>query len=151
MYKTVYNYITIYTCTLEQKIFHAKKIFFRPTDPKFVRENHRKPEIFWVWPNAPSLLGRNWLNHLNFSWQKLFAVRMARLGSLHTLMQRHEQLFKEGLGTVKPYKVSLQVQQKAKPRFFKPRPVPFAIRDAVGKELDRLEQQGILQRVSNSD
>ena len=50
-----------------------------------------------------------------------------------------------------PSKVSLQVQQGAKLRFFEPRPVLFAIRDAVGKELDRLEQQGILQKVSNSD
>ena len=66
-------------------------------------------------------------------------------------MQRQEQLFAEGLGTLEPYKVSLQVQQEAKPRFFKPQPVPFAVRDEVGKELDRLEQQGILQTVSNSD
>ena len=51
---------------------------------------------------------------------------------------------------MKPYKVSLQVQQGGKPQFFKPRPVPFAIRDAVEKELDRLELQGILQKVSNS-
>ena len=66
-------------------------------------------------------------------------------------MQRHEQLFAEGLGTVEPCKVSLQVQYGAKPRFFKYRPVPFAVRDAVGKELDWLEQQGIPQKVCNSD
>ena len=56
-------------------------------------------------------------------------------------MQRHTLLFAEGFGTVEPYKLSLQVQQGAKAGFFKPRPVPFAIGDAVGKELDRLEQQ----------
>ena len=39
--------------------------------------------------NGPGLLGRNWLNHINLNWQKLFAVRTARLGSLHTLMRRH--------------------------------------------------------------
>ena len=66
-------------------------------------------------------------------------------------MQWHKRLFVEGLGTVEPYKVSLQVQQGAKPQFFKPRPVPFAIRDAVEKELDRLEQQGIVKKVNNSD
>ena len=67
------------------------------------------------------------------------------------LIQRHNQLFADGLGTVEPYKVSLQIQQGTKPQFFKPRPVPFAIRDAVGKELDQLEQQGILKKVTNSD
>ena len=29
--------------------------------------------------------------------------------------------------------------------------MPFAIKDAVGKELDSLEQQGILRKISNSD
>ena len=48
-----------------------------------------------------------------------------------------------------PYKAPLQ--QGAKPRFLKPRPVSFAIRDAVGRELDSLEQQGILKKVTNSD
>ena len=81
--------------------------------------------------NGPSLLGWNWLNQINLNWKKLFAIRTAQLGSLHTLMQLHKEFFAEGLGTVEPYKVSLQVQQGAKLRFFKPRPVPFAIRDAA--------------------
>ena len=71
--------------------------------------------------NGPSLLARNWLNHINLNWKKFLAVHTARLGSLHTLMQRDKQVFAEGLGTVEPYKLSLQVQQGAKPRFFKPR------------------------------
>ena len=43
--------------------------------------------------NGPSLLSRNSLNHFNLNWEKLFTVRTARLGSLHTLIQRHKQLF----------------------------------------------------------
>ena len=66
-------------------------------------------------------------------------------------MQWHKQLFAEGVGTVEPYKVSLQVQQGAKLRFFEPQPVAFTMRNAAGKELHRLEQQGILQKVNNSD
>ena len=66
--------------------------------------------------NGPRLLCRNWLNHINLNWKKLFAIQTAQLGSLHTLMQRRKQLFAEGLGTVELYKVSLQVQQGATPR-----------------------------------
>ena len=37
------------------------------------------------------------------------------------------------------------------PHFCRPRPIPFAIKEAVGKELDRLETAGILGKVAHSD
>ena len=67
------------------------------------------------------------------------------------LIKRHQQLFADELGTVTPYKAKLQVQPQAVPRFCKPCPVPFAIRAAVGKELDLLEKQGIIEKVSHSE
>ena len=101
--------------------------------------------------DGPSLLGRNWLNRIVLNWKKVFAVRTLRLESLNKLMQRHKALFSEGLGTIEPYRATLYIQPGAKPRFFKPRSVPFAIRDALGSELDRLQQQGILVKTSTSD
>ena len=92
--------------------------------------------------DGPSLLGRNWLNHIVLNWKKVFAVRTLRLESLHKVLQRHKSLFSEGLGTIEPYRATLYAQPGAKPKFCKPRSVPFAIRDALGNELDRLEQQG---------
>ena len=52
---------------------------------------------------------------------------------------------------MEPYRAFVHVQQGVKPCFFKPQPVPFVIKDAVGKELDNLEWQGILRKVRNSD
>ena len=54
------------------------------------------------------------------------------------------------MGTIELYRATLYVQPGAKPRFFKPRSVPFEIRHALGNELDRLEQQGILVKMSSS-
>ncbi len=39
----------------------------------------------------------------------------------------------------------------AKPRFRKAYQVPFAVKEAVGRELDRLEEAGVLQKVDHSE
>ena len=101
--------------------------------------------------HGPSLFGRNWLKYLRLDWVSIATVRAIQPKSLSDMMQQHQPLFTDELGTVKPYKATLQVQPDAAPWFFKARPVPFAIRSAIGKELDRLEQKGILEKVSHSD
>ncbi len=45
----------------------------------------------------------------------------------------------------------MHIQTDATPKFFKPRPIPFALKDVVGKELDRLEKQGVIKKVDSSD
>ena len=45
----------------------------------------------------------------------------------------------------------LHLRPDATPRFFKPHSVSFAIRDSISKELDRLEQQGFIKKVTHSD
>ena len=38
-----------------------------------------------------------------------------------------------------------------RPRFLRPLSVPFAIKDAVGREIDSLEAKGLLEKVEYSD
>ena len=54
------------------------------------------------------------------------------------------------LGTITPMQAHLTLTQGATPKFKPPRTVPFAIREAVERELDRLEAEGILQKVDYS-
>ena len=46
---------------------------------------------------------------------------------------------------------SLKLKVDASPRFHQPRPMPFALKEAVEKELNRLEKLGILKKVSHSE
>ena len=57
-------------------------------------------------------------------------------------------MFEDILGTIKDYTALLHVKESASPRFHRPRPVPFAIQEAIGRELDRLEQSGIIEKVN---
>ena len=100
--------------------------------------------------DGPSLLGRNWLKYIHLDWKSIFTVRSPKLRSLNTLLQQNQELFAEGLGEIHPYTAAVKVQPDATPRFHKARPVPFAIRDTISQELDRLEQEGIITPVTHS-
>ena len=98
--------------------------------------------------NGPSLLGRNWLTEIKLNWQQLNKVTKS---DLHTLFEKYKNIFKEELGTVTSHKAILKVQPEATPKFHKARPVPFAIKETVGKQLDHLEAEGILVKVNHSE
>ena len=66
-------------------------------------------------------------------------------------MAKHANLFKEELGLVSPFQATLHVKADARPRFFKPRPVPFAEKGAIDYELDQLEASGIITKVTHSN
>ena len=46
---------------------------------------------------------------------------------------------------------NLCLREGVQPKFCKPRKLPFAIKPVVGDELDRLESQGVIEKVSHSD
>ena len=60
-------------------------------------------------------------------------------------------MFTEKLGTIKSFSAKLSLKAGEEPKFFKPRSVPYAVRGAIDEELDRLEQQGILKKVTHSE
>ena len=100
--------------------------------------------------NGPSLFGRNWLKYIQLDWKHIATVRTVPQ-ELNSLLEGHDGLFKEELGTIHPYKATLQVKPDAIPKFCKLRRMSFALKDAVGQELDRLEKQGVIKRVDSSD
>ena len=96
---------------------------------------------------GPSLLGRNWLQAIRLNWGEIKHVS----SELDQLIAKFPEVFKEGLGTVKGCQVKLSVKEGAKPKFFKPRSVPFALKEAIEKDLDRLEQLGVVTKVNYSE
>ena len=52
---------------------------------------------------------------------------------------------------MKKFKAHLRVKNEAKPVFHRPRAVPYAIKEIIEKELDRLEKEGIIEKVDCSE
>ena len=113
-------------------------------------EQKQKLVLVVVAGDGPSLLGRNWLKYIRLDWSGIFAVHTARTETVDNLLTQHKVLFSDELGSFKPFTASLKIQPNATPRFYKPRPVPYAIKDAVSQEISRLEEQGIISPVSHS-
>ena len=98
-----------------------------------------------------NLLGRDWLQVLKLNWAEIVAVNSVREDALTSLLQKYELVFKEELGHCKNLKAHIVLQPNAAPKFFKPRPIPYSIKEAVSKDLDRLETLGVLVKIPHSD
>ena len=98
--------------------------------------------------NGPTLLGRNWLHHIVLDWQQINQVLPHPVQSV---LQKHKVVFQEGLGALQGYQAKIIIDHTATPRFHKARAVPYAYRELVEKELDRLVQEGTLEPVEFAD
>ena len=67
------------------------------------------------------------------------------------LRAKFKEVFEEETGLLQGTEASLSVEPTSRPRFFKPRPVPYAYREKVEQELRRLEHDNIIQPVRFSE
>ena len=82
--------------------------------------------------NEPALFGRNWLRSLKLDWGTIKKVTT----DLETLRDKHKEVFKDELGTLKGIKAKFYIKSGSAPKFFKPRSVPRALKAGIEKELD---------------
>ena len=103
--------------------------------------------------NGPSLLGRNWLKHIQLDWREVNRISTSgnSVEAAHSVLQKYPDLMRDDIGTINGVKGHLQVNSEAEPRFCKARNVPYALRDKVEEELSRLERDGIIEPVELSD
>ena len=67
---------------------------------------------------------------------------------LNAILEAHSTVFQEGLGKVK---AKLYIYSSEMPRFFKARPVAYALREKIETELDRLIKEGTIEPVEFSE
>ena len=107
--------------------------------------------LFVVKGSGTNLLGRDWMRHIRLDWKSIAStVNNVSSPCYQPLLDKYSEVFKDELGTLKFMKVQLQVHSQVTPKFCKPRPVPFALKEALERELLRLQQLGILQKVNHS-
>ena len=98
--------------------------------------------------HSPSLCGREVIGALRLLQKINFAEVEDRVSELKTMFG---ELFRPGIGQMEGPPVHLHRRKDARPRFFKARSLPHALRDKVSAEVDRLCQEGILSPVAHSE
>ena len=93
---------------------------------------------------GPTLLGRDWLSQIQLNWRQINHVHSA---SLQSVLSRYPSVFKEGLGTLQGFQARIHVDPQATPQFHPARSVPYALREKVDQELQRLERDGTIEPV----
>ena len=107
-------------------------------------------EVVVVKGQGPNLLGRDWLKHIKLEWAEILHVHQDQ--TLNEILKEAEDVFDEKRGTINGVKAKIVLDTpETKPKYFKPRPVPYAIRNKVGLELDRMEAEGTIEKVQYSD
>ena len=122
---------------------------------RVIRVNRKSFSYMVIEGDSPSLLGREWLTHIQLDWPEIskvlsVIVKPDTKRSLKKLLHSYQEVFTDRVGVMKHHRAKLHLKEGAQPRYHRARPVPFAIRDEVAKELDRLEGMGILERVETS-
>ena len=101
---------------------------------------------------GPSLLGQDWLQYITLDWKTLNTVTQSTNNpTLSAVLAHHKAVFNDELGVIRGTSAKLYVDPQTRPRFFKPRAVPYSMRGKVEQELDRLQKQGIIKPVAFSD
>lgn len=117
--------------------------------------------------NVLPLMGQDWLDVLYPGWRQFFSnfstKNMISDNELNNVLNfnintyqsqlksRFSQVFSNDLSKpVKNFEAEIIVNENAQPIFCKPYSVPYGVRDAVEKELDRLVENGILIPVKHS-
>ena len=110
-------------------------------------EQEAKLPVLVVPGDGPSLLGRNWLKLIRLNWPEIKKVSL----ELDTLLSKYKNLFKEELGTVQNYQVKPHVKSEVPPKFCKARAVPYALKEPIERELERLEHLKIIEKANHSE
>ena len=109
-------------------------------------------DLYVVKGDGPSLIGRDWLTQIKLDWASVRQIASDETQSkVEELVGKYPTVFQSGIGAMRDFKANLVLKPDAIPRFCRPRSMPYAIKEQVSKELDRLEGIGVLRKVSHSE
>ena len=111
------------------------------------KQRHARLPLVVVEGRRTSLLELNWFQPLGITIEGINSLRET---SLEDIYRDFPEVFDRSLGCYTGPPVSLQLDPAVAPIRMKARRVPFALKERIDAELDKLVAQGILEPVSHA-
>ncbi|KAI5624616.1 hypothetical protein C0J50_15842 [Silurus asotus] len=155
-YQRLFSKIPLQNTSVILKTYTGEKVSPKGKLQVIVKyKGHQQQLYLYVLENGgPALFGREWLRKIPLDWHTIKKLDVPQqvtdketLKALAQIIENAESVFQKGIGTLKGIKASLELEEDTSPKFFKARPVPYAIRPKVEAELDNLEKMEILTKV----
>jgi len=109
-----------------------------------------KPIKFYVVPGATAdILGRDWIETFDVRIELMNEITIS--DEVTNLFNAYPEVFTEKLGNYTHSIIKIKLKENAQPVFLKHRSVPFAYKNQVFKELDKLEKDGVIEPIDNSE
>ena len=105
--------------------------------------------------NNVSLLGRDWLTVIPLDWtnisKSIKSISSFSNFELNHILSENEEIFRDELGSFNGVKAKIKLKENACPKFFKPRAVPYALKDKITQKIKSMVDCGVLESVNFSD
>ena len=115
--------------------------------------------------SGPPLLGRNWLSEISLNSGRLRDHFLQQISAgacqkshgvspptpLKLLLKEFSDRFQKGLGEMGKLKARVFLKEGASPKFFRPRAVPYALKEKIEEDLKRLEDLGVIRPICHSE
>lgn len=149
---TAGNAQELQNCSMTLKTYTGERVATLGTANVTVKYQDKVKQlpVVVVAGSGPNLLGRAWLKDLEMNCVYVNKMEQRPL-TLQNVVKQNEEVFKEELGTWRGPPAKIYIKENVAPKFYKPRPVPYAMRKKVEAELERLTKQGIIEPVKFSE
>lgn len=104
-----------------------------------------------------TIVGRDFLQVFGIGLSGINSVKFSEINCDNhivfrdSLKKKYAHVFSETSGRLKNYEANIEVNSDFRPKFVKPRPLPFSLREKVEIELQRMLQEDIIEKVEISD
>lgn len=113
-------------------------------------------DLYVLQNKVEPILGRGWIRSLNMQINSIEEIKYADISEgeckqlINGLLEEYIDIFTEEIGKIPNYKCSIELQdENTKPMYMKPRPVPYALREKIEEEIERLEKANINSKNTN--